>query len=413
MSASPPTTLEPMRDKGGRGEDEWLRKVYPYYFTFTTFTKGRWVGEKILEVFAREFRAHPAEEYERCIRAGTLTVNYQKVDVDYRLRHNDLLANVVHRRDTGKKPLDWLENCAEINCSPAEFIYPPPDDKSFLSPVPPADLCGQMHPDLSFREFKTPLRRPGCRTPLGVARQSRELWGFGAATRPTTSRLTLPQVAGPAAKFSNKFTVTGGGYARYRSSPPSHPPPSSHGEAPMDACISWQPPSPNIVTDPTSISATSPVSCLTFRAHSFGVVVVAALMALSFALDLVFAITRPASHHTLPFSESYSPTSIERGPNLDQASPESPWTWSRLETAYSKRGPLYVDESKPAKEPRRRYEHPESVRNSPKPLIISSSLPISPIKAIDYSPGYRPRFVLSRIIILLCRVFNCPSRGIF
>ena len=74
-----------------------LRKVYPYYFTFTTFTKGRWVGEKILEVFAREFRAHPAEEYERCIRAGTLTVNYQKVDVDYKLRHNDLLANVVHR----------------------------------------------------------------------------------------------------------------------------------------------------------------------------------------------------------------------------------------------------------------------------------------------------------------------------
>ncbi|GLH04629.1 Uncharacterized protein GBIM_10301 [Gryllus bimaculatus] len=75
-----------------------LRKVYPYYFTFTTFTKGRWVGERILDVFAREFRAHPAEEYERCIRAGTLTVNYEKVDVDYRLKHNDLLANVVHSK---------------------------------------------------------------------------------------------------------------------------------------------------------------------------------------------------------------------------------------------------------------------------------------------------------------------------
>lgn len=74
-----------------------LRKVYPYYFTFTTFTKGRWVGEKILDVFAREFRAHPAEEYERCINAGTLTVNYEKVPTDYRLKHNDLLANVVHR----------------------------------------------------------------------------------------------------------------------------------------------------------------------------------------------------------------------------------------------------------------------------------------------------------------------------
>merc|ERR1719458_1612317 len=62
-----------------------LRKVYPYYFTFTTFTKGRWVGERILDVFAREFRAHPAEEYERCIKAGTLTVNYEKVDIDYDL----------------------------------------------------------------------------------------------------------------------------------------------------------------------------------------------------------------------------------------------------------------------------------------------------------------------------------------
>ncbi|CAH0749237.1 unnamed protein product [Diatraea saccharalis] len=77
-----------------------LRKVYPYYFTFTTFTKGRWVGEKILDVFAREFRAHPAAEYERCIRAGTLTVNYERVDPDYRLKHNDLLANVVHRHET-------------------------------------------------------------------------------------------------------------------------------------------------------------------------------------------------------------------------------------------------------------------------------------------------------------------------
>ena len=34
---------------------------------------------------------------ERCIKAGTLTVNYEKVDIDYRLKHNDLLANVVHR----------------------------------------------------------------------------------------------------------------------------------------------------------------------------------------------------------------------------------------------------------------------------------------------------------------------------
>lgn len=74
-----------------------MRKVYPYFFTFTTFTKGRWVGDKILDVFAREFRAHPAEEYKRSIEAGTLQVNNEKVPIDYRLKHNDLLANTVHR----------------------------------------------------------------------------------------------------------------------------------------------------------------------------------------------------------------------------------------------------------------------------------------------------------------------------
>ena len=54
-----------------------LRKVYPYYFTFTTFTKGRWVGERILDVFAREFRAHPAEEYV----SSQLYSFFQKVQI--------------------------------------------------------------------------------------------------------------------------------------------------------------------------------------------------------------------------------------------------------------------------------------------------------------------------------------------
>lgn len=76
-----------------------LRKVYPYYFTFTSFTKGRWVGETIYNVFAREFRAQSAEDYERRIKSGTLTVNYEKVTPDYKLQHNDLLSNVVHRHE--------------------------------------------------------------------------------------------------------------------------------------------------------------------------------------------------------------------------------------------------------------------------------------------------------------------------
>ncbi|KAG8238539.1 hypothetical protein J437_LFUL018353 [Ladona fulva] len=76
-----------------------LRKVYPYHFTFTTFTKGRWVGQKILDVFVKEFRSNPAEEYEKSIRDGSLTVNCKKVDVNYCLKHNELLSNTVHRHE--------------------------------------------------------------------------------------------------------------------------------------------------------------------------------------------------------------------------------------------------------------------------------------------------------------------------
>lgn len=69
------------------------------------------MGEKILDVFAREFRAHPAEEYERCIRTGTLTVNYEKVPIDYRLKHNDLLANIVHRYVVTGVEIELYTNC--------------------------------------------------------------------------------------------------------------------------------------------------------------------------------------------------------------------------------------------------------------------------------------------------------------
>ncbi|KAB7507319.1 hypothetical protein Anas_02720 [Armadillidium nasatum] len=62
-----------------------LRKVYPYYFTFTTFTKGRWVGEKIIDVFAKEFRAHPAQEYG--LNLNTLL---------YRSFLNDFIHHIQH-----------------------------------------------------------------------------------------------------------------------------------------------------------------------------------------------------------------------------------------------------------------------------------------------------------------------------
>ena len=65
----------------------------PYYFTFTTHAKGRWVGSKVIDVFSQEFQSETPEFYvsihqsppirflfycfsgqqERAIKAGKIT----------------------------------------------------------------------------------------------------------------------------------------------------------------------------------------------------------------------------------------------------------------------------------------------------------------------------------------------------
>ena len=64
-----------------------LRKVRPYYFTFTTHAKGRWCGDKLSEVFAREFRALEPEEFYRCIQQGFVQVRKY-----YLLHYNNVIA---------------------------------------------------------------------------------------------------------------------------------------------------------------------------------------------------------------------------------------------------------------------------------------------------------------------------------
>jgi len=76
-----------------------LRKVRPYHFTFTTHAKGRWVGDKLSDVFAREFRAMEPKEYVRCIEAGLVRVNDEASSVDYRVQNNDFISHMVHRHE--------------------------------------------------------------------------------------------------------------------------------------------------------------------------------------------------------------------------------------------------------------------------------------------------------------------------
>lgn len=52
-----------------------LRKVYPYYFDFKTYCKGRWIGKSLLEVFESEFRAESIDYYKTAAKEGRIRLN--------------------------------------------------------------------------------------------------------------------------------------------------------------------------------------------------------------------------------------------------------------------------------------------------------------------------------------------------
>lgn len=115
----------------------------PYYFSFTSHAKGRWVGYKVYDVFCREFQAQKPEYYvswvffifklftpffstkgesnkrwkgdrsvvlyyiHLCTRVLTQTllkryshpVNSETATMETVLQHNDLLVHQVHRHE--------------------------------------------------------------------------------------------------------------------------------------------------------------------------------------------------------------------------------------------------------------------------------------------------------------------------
>ncbi|XP_072545800.1 pseudouridylate synthase RPUSD2 [Salminus brasiliensis] len=94
-----------------------LRKVYPYYFDFKTYCKGRWVGKTLLEVFSSEFRAEPLDYYREAVRDGRIRLNEVAVDdLNIKLKNNDFMRNTVHRHEppvTGR-PLEILVDNGEV-----------------------------------------------------------------------------------------------------------------------------------------------------------------------------------------------------------------------------------------------------------------------------------------------------------
>ncbi|KAI4900403.1 hypothetical protein NFI96_017786 [Prochilodus magdalenae] len=94
-----------------------LRKVYPYYFDFKTYCKGRWIGKTLLEVFSSEFRAEPLDYYEKAVKDGRIRLNEEPVDnLNITLKNNDFMRNTVHRHEPPVvgRPLEVLVDDGEV-----------------------------------------------------------------------------------------------------------------------------------------------------------------------------------------------------------------------------------------------------------------------------------------------------------
>uniref|UniRef100_UPI00398EA5BC pseudouridylate synthase RPUSD2 n=1 Tax=Pristiophorus japonicus TaxID=55135 RepID=UPI00398EA5BC len=93
-----------------------LRKVFPYYFDFQTYCKGRWVGKTLREVFSSEFRVEPIEYYIQAAKAGRIRLNEEPADLNTVLKNNDFMRNTVHRHEppVTAQPIEILTQNQEV-----------------------------------------------------------------------------------------------------------------------------------------------------------------------------------------------------------------------------------------------------------------------------------------------------------
>ena len=80
-------------------DSKCIRYVKPYFQDFRTHAKGRWIGREIVEVFCREFGAHPKQYWTNAISNGQVKINGQIVGEDYRFRNSDLMVHRTHRHE--------------------------------------------------------------------------------------------------------------------------------------------------------------------------------------------------------------------------------------------------------------------------------------------------------------------------
>lgn len=78
------------------------RCIEPYWHTFRCTTRGRWVGEPLVDVLQKEFPAFSPEFLDASMRAGRMKLNGKVIGVedgDHVLTMKDIIEHEVHRHE--------------------------------------------------------------------------------------------------------------------------------------------------------------------------------------------------------------------------------------------------------------------------------------------------------------------------
>ncbi|EMG46328.1 RIB2 Bifunctional protein RIB2 [Candida maltosa Xu316] len=76
-----------------------LRRVTPYYYTYLTYCKLRWIDRKLVDVFIDEFRDRTPEAYRQAIDQGTVKINSKSANLESVLKNGDLISHRSFRRE--------------------------------------------------------------------------------------------------------------------------------------------------------------------------------------------------------------------------------------------------------------------------------------------------------------------------
>jgi 23S rRNA-/tRNA-specific pseudouridylate synthase len=128
---NPLTSEEPMIVIEGK-----LRRVLPYWFTFSLNVKQRMMNKTVLEAMSSEFNVSPEAYYRAAIADGRIRVNGEVVASSTLLKGHDVVSHRVHRHE----PPVMLDE----HCDLARPILIVAETDSFLAVSKPASV--PVHP---------------------------------------------------------------------------------------------------------------------------------------------------------------------------------------------------------------------------------------------------------------------------